>query len=361
MSALTAAETVRRQRNAFRPYGVLVLAVVVVTSHPGALEAAPLVVFAVAMLLVLRERALAPSIVAMAVSAIALAVLEPATAGPQIAGGAAVWLAVIRYGAPRGVALAAATAAGLVLVVALRHHPALIVSILLLDTLMGVVAHFVRTTRLNEQRLEELLGELRAARDEQLASAALAERGRIARELHDVLAHSLSGAAIQLQGARVLAERSGTNDDVRAAIDEAGLLVREGLTSAREAVGALRGDAPPGIAELPALAGANGTFAVEGVARPLDAETGLALYRAAQEALTNAARYAAGAPVSTVLRYEPGRVRLTIANGAGEPRLTGVGGGRGLAGLRERVEQLGGALSAGPTDDGWRVAVEVPA
>lgn len=360
MSATTAAETVRRQRTAFQPYGLLVLAIVVLTSHPGPRDAAPLAVFAVAMLLILRERALAPAIVAMAVSAVTLAALEPSAAGPQIAGGAAVWLAVIRYGIPRGAALAAATAASLVVVVVVSHHAALAVSIVLLDTLMGVVAHFVRTTRQNEERLEQLLGELESARDEQLASAALAERSRIARELHDVLAHALSGAAIQLQGARVLAERATLTDDVRAAIDEASLLVREGLSSAREAVGALRGDGPPGIAELSTLAAGNGAFAVEGPARPITPDTALALYRTTQEALTNAKRYATGAPVSTVLCYGPESVRLTIANGRGEAGLAGVGGGRGLVGLRERVDELRGTMKAGPTEDGWCVAVEVP-
>ena len=104
----------------------------------------------------------------------------------------------------------------------------------------------------------------------------------------------------------------------------------------------------------------SGAFAVEGNERPLASETALALYRATQEALTNAGRYATGAPVSTVLRYGPRHVRLTIANGTGEAGLTGVGGGRGLVGLRERVEQLGGTMNAGPTADGWCVEVEVP-
>ena len=178
---MTAAENVRRQRTVFRPYGLFVLAVVIATSHASLRTAAPLAVFAAAMLVVLAERAIAPAIAALAAASIALAVLEPGLAGPQIAGGAAVWLAGIRFGVPRGAALAGVTTAGLVLAVSLRGHADLIVSIVLADVLLGVVGQFVRTTRRSERRLERLLAELEAAREEQVASAALAERSRIAR------------------------------------------------------------------------------------------------------------------------------------------------------------------------------------
>jgi signal transduction histidine kinase len=95
----------------------------------------------------------------------------------------------------------------------------------------------------------------------------------------------------------------------------------------------------------------------------LQPEASLALYRGAQEALTNVARYAPGAVTTVVLRYESGRATLTVedriahADGA---MLAGVGGGRGLAGLRERVERAGGSVQAGPTPAGWRVEVDVP-
>ena len=98
-----------------------------------------------------------------------------------------------------------------------------------------------------------LLAQLEDAREEQLRAAAVSERGRIASELHDVLAHSLSGAAIQLQGARKLAEREQASPQVRAAIERAGELVRDGLANARQAVGALRGEELPGIAQLDTL------------------------------------------------------------------------------------------------------------
>ncbi len=98
-----------------------------------------------------------------------------------------------------------------------------------------------------------LLAQLEDAREEQTRAAAIAERGRIASELHDVLAHSLSGAAIQLQGARLLAEREQATRQIREAIDRAGELVKDGLADARQAVGALRGERLPGVNELGAL------------------------------------------------------------------------------------------------------------
>ena len=147
-----------------------------------------------------------------------------------------------------------------------------------------------------------LLAQLEDAREEQTRAAAIAERGRIASELHDVLAHSLSGAAIQLQGARLLAEREQATTKMREAIDRAGELVKDGLADARQAVGALRGERLPGVNELGALIdgfsadmGLEVTLRVEGSARTLPADAGLALYRGAQEALTNVARYAPGA------------------------------------------------------------------
>jgi signal transduction histidine kinase len=184
-----------------------------------------------------------------------------------------------------------------------------------------------------------------------------------------VLAHSLSGAAIQLQGARRLAEHEHASAAMSEAIDRASELVRSGLANARHAVGALRGDAVPTLAELPALVEnyrvdmhLDVTLRVEGDARPLATNPGLALYRGAQEALTNVARHAPDACTTVTVRYDSGRTRLSIDNGASTaPPREGMGGGHGLEGLRERIEQAGGKMSAGPSADGWRVEIEVPA
>ncbi len=162
---------------------------------------------------------------------------------------------------------------------------------------------------------------------------------------------------------------------MRAAIDRAGELVKDGLANARQAVGALRGEELPGIAQIESLItsfrddmNANVTLSVEGDSRTIPPDVGLALYRGAQEALTNVARYAPGATVDVVLRYDTDHTTLTIENrvalgsdSAAADGLQGVGGGRGLAGLRERLDRVGGSVQAGPIEAGWRVEVVVPA
>src|SRR5215218_4410811 len=98
--------------------------------------------------------------------------------------------------------------------------------------------------------------ELRDSRAAHAESAALAERGRVAREMHDVLAHSLSALALQLEGARLLARDRGADAEVVAAVERAHHLAAGGLAEARQAIGALRGDELPGPERLPALADA---------------------------------------------------------------------------------------------------------
>jgi signal transduction histidine kinase len=103
------------------------------------------------------------------------------------------------------------------------------------------------------------------------------------------------------------------------------------------------------------------TLRIEGEARTLPADPGLALYRGAQEALTNVARYAPGACTTVIVRYEPGRTTLSVDNGASHaPPRAGMGGGHGLEGMRARIERAGGTMSAGPSGEGWRVEIELP-
>jgi signal transduction histidine kinase len=118
--------------------------------------------------------------------------------------------------------------------------------------------------------------------------------------------------------------------------------------------------------------GSPATLRIDGASRPLPAEASLALFRGAQEALTNITRYAAGATTAVTVSYQAGRTVLTVEDhlpGAGadpatEPQagpLADVGGGHGLTAMRERTRRLGGAARAGPTADGWLVELEVPA
>ncbi|MBV9196519.1 MAG: hypothetical protein JO168_20470 [Solirubrobacterales bacterium] len=104
------------------------------------------------------------------------------------------------------------------------------------------------------------------------------------------------------------------------------------------------------------------TLRIEGESRTLPADPSLALYRGAQEALTNVARYAPCACTTVTVRYAHESTRLSFDNGvSATPAREGMGGGRGLEALRERVERAGGTMSAGPTAEGWRIEIEVPA
>ena len=380
----------RRQRDTLRPLGLLVVAAVVI----GAINERPSVawhgeglgvvvavaVFTASLVLAVRWPFVTLSvplqtavIAAMGGAGIALSSLQPHGAA-DLAGAVAVWMAVARLPIVIGVSVALGVTLGLVVALVLNGASASVIfAAALLCALLALVAYFVKQARASQDTAELLLAQLEDAREEQLRAAAVAERGRIAAELHDVLAHSLSGAAIQLQGARKAAERDGASSEVAAAIDRAAELVREGLSNARQAVSALRGDSAPGVAELEVLVDAfrrdtesDVTLRVEGAVRALSPDADLALYRGAQEALTNIVRYAPGASTTIVLRYDATSAVLTIEDRLRSPLpadqgLPGVGGGHGLAGLRERLRRSGGDLRAGPTESGWRVELEVPA
>jgi signal transduction histidine kinase len=381
-------ERLREQRTAFRPVGIVIVVAVVVSASsqtPGlGLHGRSLwvtlsvVVFGLAVAWVIRDQgersvaSQAAAILVIGAAGVALSALQPHGA-TELAGAAAVFLAASRLPLLLAAAIAVGVTAALVATVAAAGGgAAAVIATALLCAMLFLVAWFVRQARAGQDRSELLLAQLEDARESQTAAAALEERSRIAGELHDVLAHSLSAAAIQLQGARVLAERDQAGQKVSEAIERASDLVRDGLRDARSAVGALRGDPLPGVAQLEELVtgfrsdvGSPIGFRVEGVEQALSADAGLALYRGAQEALTNAARYAPGASTSVTLRYTQTAATMTIenANAAGaaaDGGLRDVGGGRGLQGMRERVEQLGGTMRAGPTEDGWRVELVVP-
>jgi signal transduction histidine kinase len=380
-----ARERLYRQRQTLRPVGLAVILVVALSSansdpapglHGKALAVTlALCVFSVMLLVAIRdgfpERGVGQQtavITLMGAAGVAIAGLQIKGAS-GIAAGVALFMAITRLRFVLGVALGGAVILALGVVTAIAGSSSSAVAAgTLVTVLLGVVAQFLKQSRESQDQTELLLAQLEDARDEQARAAAIAERGRIANELHDVLAHSLSGAAIQLQGARKLAGREQVTPLLSDAIERASELVKAGLANARQAVGALRGDPLPTVAQLPSLIDSYGadmnldvTLRIEGEARPLPADASLALYRGAQEALTNVARYAPRACTEVVLCYEHDRTKLSVANGASaDPPLEGMGGGRGLDGLRERVVRAGGTMSVGPTVDGWRVEIEVP-
>jgi signal transduction histidine kinase len=195
--------------------------------------------------------------------------------------------------------------------------------------------------------------------------AVLEQRTQFVRELHDVVAHHMSLMAIQAESAP---HRLGAlPEPVRAEFGSLSGSARQALADMRRLLSVLRSDLPaahapqPGLEDLPALIGRarQAGMTVELSAPPaldqVPPSAGLCAYRIAQEALSNAGRHAAGAPVAVSVHHTSRTVALRVTNGPGDPagpRLNGHRPGHGLAGMRERVELLGGSLSAGPTPDG---------
>ena len=227
-----------------------------------------------------------------------------------------------------------------------------------------------RLGQANDQA-EQLLVELEATRAAQAQAAGMAERQRLAREMHDILAHSLSGLMLQLEGARMLAAGNPSDPRLPGVIERAHHLGKSGLEEARRAIGMLRDDELPGPGRLAGLAaqfqevsGVPCRFTVSGQAYELPSEAGLAVYRVAQEALTNITKHARPERVEVHLGYEPCATRLTVENFAvngAASRAAGNGAGYGLTGMRERAELLGGELVTAMTGGGFRVELRVPA
>jgi signal transduction histidine kinase len=332
---------------------------------------------------------------------------------PEEAGYLIIFVALIGIGMelPPLLALTAGfviiAAANISFLVAARLSPANIVSNDVGAAFLFTVGLFIRSARASQtraradqERAEGLLAELRASQAAQAQAAALTERTRLAREIHDILAHSLSGLVLALDTAELLARRGGAGPDAADAstgasgadtvalmlgqVNRAQRIAREGLADTRRAISALRGDELPGPALLDRLVSqtceATGTQAeltVAGEPRPLSPEVGLALYRTAQEALINTAKYAGrGGRAELSLTYRPDGIELAIedtrAPDAAPPAAGGVAsagaaaggltfGGYGLTGMRERAELLGGRLAAGPTDQGFQVLLWLPA
>jgi signal transduction histidine kinase len=251
---------------------------------------------------------------------------------------------------------------------------------------VGVFVRSMRVSqaraRADQARAEDLLAQLQASQAAQAQAAALTERTRLAREIHDILAHSLAGLVLALDTAELLGKRgqacpdetdSETVAKILGQVTRAQRIAREGLADTRRAVSALRGDELPGPALLDCLVkdtseatGIQAALTVAGQQRALSPEVGLALYRTAQEALINTAKYA-GRDGRAELRvtYGAGDVELAIDDArsadAAPPAPAGLTfGGYGLTGMRERAELLGGKLTAGPTDKGFRVLLWLP-
>jgi signal transduction histidine kinase len=223
-----------------------------------------------------------------------------------------------------------------------------------------VVGAATRNARWERARSTQLLAELEAARGAEARAATLAERARLAREIHDILAHALSGQVMSLEAAKLLALKTDADPRVVAQVERAHRLAKDGLADTRRAIGALRGDVLPGPERLPELVedarvthGVLATLTVRGEPHRLSPEAGLAVFRAAQEALTNTAKHAGrGATADLTVTWGADDLELLAVD---KPRTAPPdlpASGYGLTGLRERAELAGGTVHAGPTRDG---------
>ncbi len=226
--------------------------------------------------------------------------------------------------------------------------------------------------RIQAEQAAVLLAQRERLETEQRRADLLDERARIAREIHDVLAHSLGALGIQIQAARAVMTRDGDIDRANDLLGVAQQMAAEGLEETRQAIHALRADTMPLSEEL---AGVTDTYAqryrvaasfeTDGVPAPLAPDATVALLRVAQEALVNATKHAAGQPVVVRLEFGDADVRLIIRNDLapgtnGEAGVSTVNGGYGLTGMRERLRLLNGSLEAGQRDGQWVVTAGVP-
>jgi signal transduction histidine kinase len=237
-----------------------------------------------------------------------------------------------------------------------------------LPWMLGVTVCATLAILLSHER--RLLRELREAQAGLAERSRAEERNRIARDLHDVIAHSLTVSLLHISSARLALEHEP--EDAERALAEAERLGRQSLDEVRSIVGLMRspdGDTADSLAPLPGLdgvdelverfrsAGADVDMRRTGDLALVPATAGTTLYRIAQEALTNAARHAPGAAIHVTLARDNDHVELVV-DSAGRP---GNGHGNGLETMRERAEALGGRCEAGPAGHGWRVAASVPA
>jgi signal transduction histidine kinase len=217
-------------------------------------------------------------------------------------------------------------------------------------------------------------------RDQQAQRAGAEERLRIARELHDVVAHAMSLIAVRSGVARVVLD--ARPDEAREALGIIEDTSRQALAEMRLLVGVLREhetqdaqadrEPAPGLADLPGLvsriseASVSVDLRVEGEPRPLSPGVDLSAYRIAQEALTNVVQHAAPAAAELTLRYRPAEVVIEVTDdGRSRPRTASAGPardgtGHGIAGMRERAAVYGGELLAEPTASGFRVLARIP-
>jgi signal transduction histidine kinase len=305
------------------------------------------------------------------VLAFAVLVITPIPSGPTV-DAAIIVLGLVaadfaaRDGVRVGLGVGALAAAGVPLLSALPDTNAKVLSVLAVG--LGLEAGFMVRWGARAVFTE------RQARAEAYERATLAERDRIAREIHDLVAHSLSVTMLQVTAARrILDGLPDPTDDVSEAVGaltDAERIGRQAMTDIRQTVSGMAetgGRRPlPTAHDLPVLvgefraAGQTVDLAVTGDLSRLSAPVGLGLYRVAQESLANVVKHATDAAAEVELEVTTRQARLTVRNPVNGTRLPADNLGSGLAGMRARIEQLGGRLTAGRGGESWIVQAVVP-
>jgi signal transduction histidine kinase len=234
-----------------------------------------------------------------------------------------------------------------------------------------LAAEVIRTHQANIQLLVERLEFADQAREQEAERRAQQERMRIARELHDVVAHTLTEINVTAAAA---AERDAPGES-REALEQIERRSHAAIAELRGILGVLRdpGSADPPRAPTPGIddicelvdrarsAGLDVNIDVRGSApSPMSDATSLAAYRIVQESLTNVRRHAADARAAVTLRFDAAQLTLTIDNGPGSAASEPISPGVGIAGMRERANAAGGRFSAGPHASGFRVRADLP-
>jgi signal transduction histidine kinase len=235
--------------------------------------------------------------------------------------------------------------------------------------LLFVMAAFAAVSLDGRQQAEALLAQEAAVSQARQRAAALAERSRLARDLHDVLAHNLCALAVQLEATRLTAIGMGVGATIVDQVASARKLACIGMLESRRVLQLLREGETPDVVSLPelvsetsALLGIPVALEVHGTQCPLGPGAGVALYRVVQEALTNVAMHAGhGAEVTVRLAWAPDGVEMSVTDRGGDGVDSGLpSSGSGVSGMAERVALIGGLLRAGPAGDAFAVHLWLP-
>ena len=349
----------------------------------GAAELGPTGAITIALLLlqslplIVRRRApLAVLLVVVSATVVQIALLPP---GEDLLAGLGLLVAVYTVGErldrPTSLGLTALTGVMIAALLIGRGGLPDALQSLIQTELILVVAWLVgdaaRIRRLYTESLVEHARLVESEREERTRRAVLEERERIARELHDVVAHHVSVIVIQAGGGLSALDRRP--EEARSALESIASTGRQALTEMRRMLGVLGEGEPagpmPGLDLLDELigqvraAGLAVELSVEGERRRLDPGLELSAYRIIQEALTNSLKHAGGGRARVIVTYEPGALGISVDDERGPgraPAVEAAHAGRGLVGMRERAAMLRGSIDAQPTATGFRVVARLP-